>query len=50
MKRVIVDHCGGPEVPKVVDDDAPRPGTDEVCVRVLAAGVSFADSQLRAGT
>jgi NADPH2:quinone reductase len=50
MKRVIVDHYGGPEALKVVDDDAPRPGTGEVCVRVLAAGVSFTDSQLRAGT
>lgn len=50
MKRVIVDHYGGPEVLKVVDDDTPRPGAGEVRVRVLAAGVSFTDSQLRAGT
>ena len=34
----------------MVDDDDPRPGPGEVCVRVLAAGVSFTDSQLRAGT
>jgi len=50
VKRVIVDHYGGPEALKVVDGDAPRPGHGEVCVRVLAAGVSFTDSQLRAGT
>jgi NADPH2:quinone reductase len=50
MKRVIVDHYGGPEALKVVDGDAPRPRAGEVCVRVLAAGVSFTDSQLRAGT
>ena len=50
MKRVIVDHFGGPEVLKVVQDDDPRPGTGEVRVRVLAAGVSFTDAQLRAGT
>jgi len=50
MKRVIVDHYGGPEVLRVVDDAATRPATGEVCVRVLAAGVSFTDSQLRAGT
>jgi len=50
MKRVIVDHYGGPEVLKVVDDDTPRPGAGEVCLKVLAAGVSFTDSQLRAGT
>jgi NADPH2:quinone reductase len=50
MKRVVVDHFGGPEVVKVVEEDAPRPGPGEVRVRVLAAGVSFTDSQLRAGT
>ena len=50
MKRVVVDHFGGPEVLQVVEDDAPRPGSGEVLVRVLAAGVSFTDAQLRAGT
>src|SRR5262245_9607437 len=50
MKRVVVDHYGGPDVLKVVDEDDPRPGPGEVRVRVLAAGVSFTDSQLRAGT
>jgi NADPH:quinone reductase-like Zn-dependent oxidoreductase len=50
MKRVVVDHFGGPEVLKVVEEEDPRPGPGEVLVRVLAAGVSFTDSQLRAGT
>jgi NADPH2:quinone reductase len=50
MKRVVVDHYGGPEVLKVVEEDVPRPGTGEVRVRVLAAGVSFTDAQIRAGT
>jgi NADPH:quinone reductase-like Zn-dependent oxidoreductase len=50
MKRVVVDHYGGPEVLRVVEDDVPRPGPGEVRVRVLAAGVSFTDAQLRAGT
>jgi NADPH:quinone reductase-like Zn-dependent oxidoreductase len=50
MRRVIVDHYGGPEVLTVVDEDAPRPGPGEVLVKVLAAGVSFTDAQLRAGT
>ncbi|HEX4981712.1 MAG TPA: medium chain dehydrogenase/reductase family protein [Ilumatobacteraceae bacterium] len=50
MKRVVVDQFGGPEVLRVVEDDDPRPGPGEVRVRVLAAGVSFTDSQLRAGT
>src|SRR5215217_2812398 len=50
MQRVIVDRFGGPEVLKMVEEDDPRPGPGEVRVRVLAAGVSFTDSQLRAGT
>ena len=50
MRRVVVDHFGGPEVLRVVEEDDPRPGPGEVRVRVLAAGVSFTDAQLRAGT
>jgi len=50
MQRVVVDHYGGPEVVRVVQGEVPRPGPNEVLVRVMAAGVSFTDSQLRAGT
>jgi NADPH2:quinone reductase len=50
MKRVVVDHFGGPEVLRVVEDETPRPAHGEVRVRVLVAGVSFTDAQLRAGT
>src|SRR5512146_2338814 len=50
MKRVIVDHFGGPEVLRVLEADTPHPAPGEVRVRVLAAGVSFTDAQLRAGT
>jgi NADPH:quinone reductase len=50
VKRVIVDHYGGPEVLKVVEEDPPQPAAGEVRVRVLAAGVSFTDAQMRAGT
>ena len=50
MKRVVIDHFGGPEVLRVVEDDDPRPGRGEVRVRVLASGVSFTDAQIRAGT
>jgi NADPH2:quinone reductase len=49
MKRVVVDHYGGPEVLKVVEEDDPRPGPGEVRVKVLAAGVSFTDALIRAG-
>jgi NADPH:quinone reductase-like Zn-dependent oxidoreductase len=50
MKRVVVDHYGGPEVLKIVEENDPRPRWGEVLVKVLAAGVSFTDSELRAGT
>jgi len=50
MKRVVVDRYGGPEVVRVVDDRIPRPGPGEVRVRVLAAGVSYTDAMLRAGS
>src|SRR5499427_2865904 len=50
MKRVVVDHFGGPEVLRVIEDDYPRPGPGEVRVRVLAAGVSYTDAMLRAGS
>jgi NADPH:quinone reductase-like Zn-dependent oxidoreductase len=50
MKRVIVESFGGPEVLKVVEDRDPRPGPGEVRVKVLAAGVSYTDALLRAGT
>jgi NADPH2:quinone reductase len=50
MRRVIVDHYGGPQVLRLVEEDDPRPGAGEALVRVLAAGVSFTDAQLRAGT
>jgi NADPH:quinone reductase len=50
MKRVVVARYGGPEVLQVVEGVDPRPGPDEVRVRVLAAGVSFTDALLREGT
>jgi NADPH:quinone reductase-like Zn-dependent oxidoreductase len=50
MKRVVVDHFGGPEVLRVVEDDVPQPLPGEMRVRVLVAGVSFTDALIRAGT
>lgn len=50
MKRVIVDHYGGPEVLRIVEADVPRPGPGEVRVKVLAAGVSYTDAMLRVGS
>lgn len=50
VQRVVVDDVGGPEVLAVVEEEDPEPGPGEVCVRVLAAGVSFTDMLIRAGT
>ena len=41
--RIIVSRLGGPEVLETAQEEAPEPGRGEVRVRVLAAGVSFAD-------
>ncbi len=48
-KRVIVDHYGGPEVLRVVEEECPDPKDDEVRVRVLAAGVGMPDIMAREG-
>ncbi len=48
-QRVIVSGFGGPESLRVVEEEVPRPGVGEVRVRVLAAGVSFADLLMREG-
>jgi hypothetical protein len=37
MKRVVIDHFGGPEVLEVVEDADTRPGPGEVRVRREAA-------------
>jgi len=48
-QRVIVSGFGGPEYLRVIEEEVPRPGVGEVRVRVLAAGVSFADLLMREG-
>ena len=47
--RIVVGRLGGPEVLKTVEAEAPEPAPNEVRVRVLAAGVSFADLLMREG-
>jgi NADPH:quinone reductase-like Zn-dependent oxidoreductase len=42
-RRVVVTRHGGPEVLQVVEEDLPGPGSGEVRVRVLAAGISAYD-------
>jgi NADPH:quinone reductase len=47
--RIIVNHYGGPEELRVIEEDCPEPKTGEVRVRVLAAGVSLPDILMREG-
>jgi NADPH:quinone reductase-like Zn-dependent oxidoreductase len=48
-KRVIVTRAGGPEVLQIREEELPEPGSGEVRVRILAAGVSYADLLMREG-
>lgn len=47
--RVVIERHGGPHVLRVVAEDLPMPGEDEVRVRVVAAGVSAHDAMVRRG-
>lgn len=45
--RVVVTRRGGPEVLEVVTEDLPEPGSGEIRVKTIAAGVSSYDVMLR---
>jgi NADPH2:quinone reductase len=47
--RIIVRRLGGPEVLETLEEEAPEPGQSDVRIRLLAAGVSFADLLMREG-
>ncbi len=47
--RIIVNHYGGPEVLRVVEEECPEPKDGEVRVKVLAAGVGMPDIMAREG-
>jgi NADPH:quinone reductase-like Zn-dependent oxidoreductase len=49
MQAILVSKPGGPEVLQVDEIEMPRPGPEEVLVRVLAAGVGPWDASLREG-
>src|SRR5215218_2262129 len=49
MSYVAHGEGGGPEVLKIASGEAPRPGPDEVLIRVLAAGVNRPDVSQRKG-
>jgi NADPH:quinone reductase-like Zn-dependent oxidoreductase len=47
--RIVVTALGGPDVLKYIEEDLPEPARGEIRVKVLAAGVSFADVLMRRG-
>jgi acryloyl-coenzyme A reductase len=49
MKAVIVREFGGPEVLELAEVDRPEPDTDDVLVRIHAAGICYHDVLSRGG-
>jgi NADPH:quinone reductase-like Zn-dependent oxidoreductase len=49
-QRVVVTHPGGPEVLELIDEDMPEPQAGQARVKILAAGVAYADVGVRLGT
>ena len=49
MQAIMVSEFGGPEVLRVQEMPVPKPGPDEVLVKVMAAGVGPWDVSLRRG-
>ncbi|EXU68758.1 alcohol dehydrogenase [Streptomyces sp. PRh5] len=47
MKAIVIDEAGGPEVLRLRERPAPRPGPGEVLVDVRVAGVNFFDTAIR---
>ena len=46
-KRVIVYKFGAAENLRLIEEVIPEPRADEVCVKILTAGVSLADILMR---
>lgn len=49
QRKMVISRRGGPEVLTLIDEPAPRPGPNQLRLRVLAAGVAFADVLMREG-
>lgn len=50
MKLLEVDSLDGPQAMKLVERPVPKPGPDQVLVKVMAAGVNFGDVMSARGT
>jgi NADPH:quinone reductase len=49
MRAIVMHQTGGPEVLRLEEVPAPEPGPGQLLVRVEAIGVSFFETQMRAG-
>jgi NADPH2:quinone reductase len=49
MRVVVGERVGGPEVLRLIEQEAPRPGPGQVIVEVAAAGVNYMDIYQREG-
>ena len=49
MKAIYIKESGGPEVMTLVDIPVPKPKANEALVKIVAAGVNFADVYVREG-
>ena len=49
MRMVVGERLGGPEVLRLTEQEAPRPGPGQVVVEVAAAGVNYMDIYQREG-
>src|SRR5919201_1341764 len=48
-QHVVIEHTGGPEVLRLVEDELQAPGAGQARVKILAADVSFSDVNMRRG-
>jgi NADPH2:quinone reductase len=48
-RHFVLGSFGSPEVLRLVKDEIPAPGRDEILIEVEAAGVNFADTMIRRG-
>ncbi|HVA36384.1 MAG TPA: quinone oxidoreductase [Candidatus Dormibacteraeota bacterium] len=49
MHAILIEQQGGPEVMQYVEAPQPEPGSGQILVRILAAGVNFIDIYQRSG-
>ena len=49
MRVIVGERLGGPEVLRLIEQEAPRPGPGQVVVEVAAAGVNYMDIYQREG-